>query len=110
MEGASRAVLFAKAQTGDVIFWCLVLIAGISILGIGVWILRRWAFSGQAGTATEDWSLQHLRELRKRGELTEEEFERLRRNMIAQFQATGSTRADSAGHENESGGDSRPID
>ncbi len=104
--------MLAKAQTGDIVFWSLVLMAGVAILGFGVWYLRRWLFSPIGGEGGDEWSLQHLRELRSAGELSEEEFQSLRAKMIAQIRSADARRAENArkpatGIEGEADSDQR---
>ncbi len=76
-----------KSTTGDVILWGLVLIAGIGILGVIVSLVRRWSFSTPSTQVDDGWSLQHLRELRERDEISGEEFEALKSRVIRSFQA-----------------------
>lgn len=102
-------MLLAKADSGVVIFWCLVLIGVIGVLGAGVWYLRRRIFSTPETNMGDEWSLQHLRELRKRGEISEEEFGRLRAKMIGKYETGRSTRAESASERaDEPGGSDEP--
>ena len=89
------AVIAAKSTTGDVIFWCLVLIGGILILGIVVKLVRRWSLSTPSSGDDEDWSLQHLRDLRAKGQITEHEFETLKSRMLMRYRAAD-TRKDRA--------------
>lgn len=88
--------MLAKTQTGDIVFWSLVLMAGIAILGFGVWRLRRWLFSPVGSESGDEWSLQHLRDLRSAGELSEEEFQSLRTKMISQIRSADARRAENA--------------
>ncbi len=74
----------AQTTTGEIILWCLVLIGGIAVLGAFVWLVRRWAFATPEEPA-EEWSLQHLRDLKAKGELTQQEFETLKEKMIQQY-------------------------
>lgn len=74
----------AKTTTGDILLWSLVLIGGIVALGGVVWLIRRWAFAGLE-SSTEEWSLQHLRDMRADGRLTEEEFQALKAKIINQY-------------------------
>jgi len=107
-------VLLAKSQTGDVILWSLLLVGGIALLGVGVWWLRRWVFSTPVTDEADDWSLQHLREMHARGEISDEEFGRLRGQMISQYNNAASRRAETArpnsALENRASADSRGLD
>ncbi|MFQ5494560.1 MAG: SHOCT domain-containing protein [Phycisphaerae bacterium] len=83
-EAVREAVLADRSSTGDILFWGGVLIAGIGALGLCLWWIRRWSLSTHPRRRDEeDWSLQHLRDLRVRGDLSEAEFEALKDRMLA---------------------------
>lgn len=71
--------------TGEILLWGLVLILGICVLGLGIWWVRHWLFSTPARGNASDWSLQHLREMRERGEIDAQEFERLKTGMLSRY-------------------------
>jgi hypothetical protein len=58
------------------------LIAAICVFGALVWFVRRWAFSTPATKGEGEWSLQHLRDMRAQGQITEREYEVLRSKML----------------------------
>ncbi len=74
----------AQTTTGEIILWCLVLIGGIAVLGAFVWLIRRWALATPE-PPTEEWSLQHLRDMKADGRITDEEFHTLKAKMIQQY-------------------------
>jgi hypothetical protein len=76
-------VLAAKFPTGDLIELCLLLIGGICVLGVLVWWVRRMLLPRPGGGWKDDWSLQHLRDLRGSGQITEAEFQALKRRLLA---------------------------
>ena len=82
------------SSTVDAIFWSFVLLAGILVIGVAVFALRRWLFASQAQNAEPPWSLQHLRGLHARGQISDEEFQRLKAQMLGEV---GRTRNQSAG-------------
>ncbi|MBX3395840.1 MAG: SHOCT domain-containing protein [Phycisphaerae bacterium] len=87
----------AKTGSGDVLFWCVVLVALIVVLGVGLWFLRR-SIWGTTSSAVEDGlTLQQLRELRDAGEISEAEFQALRRAMIDRFPTSKQQGAENAG-------------
>ena len=71
-----------------------VLIAVIGVLiGVVVGLLigrvRRWR-TQESDTSGEPWTLQDLRDLHALGELTDEEFERLKAAMLAAYESPSS--------------------
>ncbi|MCG8405095.1 MAG: SHOCT domain-containing protein [Phycisphaerales bacterium] len=84
-----------ESTAGDVILWGLILIAGIALLGFAVWRVRRWSFSTPETSSEDMWSLQHLRDLHKRGEISDEEFRVLKARVIDQYRGK-ETRKDRA--------------
>lgn len=89
-------MLAAKQPTGEIVVWCLILMGLVGLLGVGIWMIRRRLFTTPASTAGDEWSLQQLRELKSRGEISDGEFERLRSNIIAQYKSATERRAKSA--------------
>ncbi|MBN2563125.1 MAG: SHOCT domain-containing protein [Phycisphaerae bacterium] len=72
----------AEFPRGDVIVLCLVLIGAICALAVLVWAVRRWVFSVSPSGHGESWSLQHLRDMRAQGQITDNEFEALKVKML----------------------------
>jgi hypothetical protein len=75
-------VLAAGSTSGDVLWWCLILMGGICVLGAAVWLVRRWSLGTPASQAREPWSLQDLRDLKADGRISDEEFQILRERLI----------------------------
>ena len=74
------------------LLWAAGLLLALLLVGsAGVWYYRRRLTAGESGSSAP-WTLHDLRQLRAAGQLTEQEYERLRSEIIAQF--TG-RRADS---------------
>lgn len=59
--------------------------AAIAVLGVTYWFVRRWALSKPAESSGQIWSLQQLRDLQARGEITPGEFDRLKAIMLEDF-------------------------
>lgn len=74
---------------GGVFVWGGLLLAAVIALGAAVWWIRRRLFAGDEPDSGDIWSLQHLRELRRTGQLTEDEFQKLKAQVIAQFSPPG---------------------
>lgn len=76
----------------DAALWGAVLIFAIIVLALAVWFLKRRIFSNANRTEQFDvMSLQQLRKLLADGQITKEEFERLKITAIgaAQHPSTG---------------------
>jgi uncharacterized membrane protein len=81
--------VFAEQPNGsEVIFWGLVLIAAICVLGVVVWVVRRWSLATPGKLGEEAWSLQHLREMKAQGQITNEEFESLKERLLRSHRAS----------------------
>ncbi len=81
-------MLAARSTTGDLLQTGLMLVAGVVVLALGVWLVRRWWLAGpREGRARDVWSLQDLRELRASGQITEAEFAMLKERLIAELKA-----------------------
>jgi hypothetical protein len=79
-------VIASHSATTDVLFWGFVLIGGIALLGGMVWLVRRWAFSAPESGDRQGWSLQHLRDMKADGQLSDEEFETLKARLIREYE------------------------
>lgn len=75
----------SHSPTTDVFFWGFVLIVGIAFLGGAVWLVRRWAFSVPESGEHKGWSLQHLREMKASGQLSDQEFEILKAQILRKY-------------------------
>ena len=75
-------LISSGSPQSQAVFWGLILIVAIVALGTGVWLVRRRLF-GKPTTASDDvWSLQHLRDLKASGQITDEEFETLKAGVL----------------------------
>ena len=89
--------MFPLAQTVSVLGWSAVLIVMIVGAFMAVMWLRRWIQEEDVPTAKIGFSLTDLRELHRRGEMSDEEFERARAKMTAQAKAATANMPDPAG-------------
>ena len=92
----------ADSIAASAIFWGSVLIAAVIALAVIVWLVRRWALSPPTRGGEGIWSLQHLRELKAQGRITEGEFEALKAKTLSASrssirQTNGATSADDRG-------------
>lgn len=77
----TRALLAAR-DTGAILQYGGLLIVALIVLGLIVLWLRRKYLADESSQVDGVWTLQQLRELRAKGEISEHEFQRLRAEMI----------------------------
>jgi hypothetical protein len=75
-------VFAAGSDIGDVFVFGFVLIGVIGVLGRVVWLIRRRLLSAPPAEGEDSWSLQHLREMKVQGQITDDEFERLKSKLL----------------------------
>ncbi len=78
--GASRGV-------GEVLLWVGVGIVLLVAFGYAILRLRRWLFTETLDPHAGQTLMEDLRGMRDRGEITEDEFHRIRQTMIAKAKA-----------------------
>ena len=75
--------ILAESDIGSVIFWSLILIIlGVAGLYIVLWV-RKWLKDEDDEPAGIGFTLGDLRNLHRKGEITDEEFERARSQMLS---------------------------
>lgn len=74
--------LGSARASAEAVYWSLLLIFIFAGLGAAIFALRRWFFSSPAVGSAAVFSLQHLRDLRAQGQITKEEFEHLKTQLI----------------------------
>jgi len=85
--------------------WTVVLVGLTLVLAVGLFALRRWV-KREDGRAESAWTLHELTQLRDSGELTIEQYERLRANLVAEIRRTiGKVGKDGPMADGESKGD-----
>lgn len=75
-----------ESSLGGIAFWVAVLIAATVVLALGAYGIKRWMRQGDSGAPTV-WTLQQLTELRDSGELTIQQYEQLRANLIEEVKS-----------------------
>ena len=80
--------------------WILIVCSAVLVVGLlvaaSVWVaVRRWIRApSQDDEAADLWSLDDLQRLRDQGDMTEEEFQRLRARVIDAFSGGSSVSSD----------------
>lgn len=73
--------------------WAIALVALAVVGAVIIWLVRR-AIASPKDDAAEGFTLQGLRELRDRGEISEEEFERAKEAMIGRIAGSATAAPD----------------
>ncbi len=87
-------ILAAQSDTADVIVWGIILIVAISGLAFLVWWAKRRFVTSDSQPNGGDWTLQHLRDMRNEGQITEAEFESLKAKAISAASSSEKERKD----------------
>ena len=77
----------ASNGAGDVVIWSLVLIVALVVMFIGIAWLRRWMAGPAEPAGGTGFTLSDLREMHRKGQLSDEEFERAKLQMVATARA-----------------------
>jgi hypothetical protein len=80
-----------EVSAGAIAFWIAILIAATVVLALGVYGIKRWMRNGDS-RAGSVWTLQELTELRDAGELTIQQYEQLKANLIEEIKGTETDR------------------
>ena len=82
---AAGAVDKSTRLPGDVLPWLILLIGLILIGGAVIYFVRRWLYQDSSSAHDVGFTLQDLRDLHTRGELTDEEFQLAKTRMIGRL-------------------------
>ena len=75
---------------GTIVLWMAVMMAGTLVLVAAIIVLRRWINKDDEAGGTA-WTLHELSALRDAGELTIQQYERLKAKLITDMDAPGGT-------------------
>ena len=78
-QGTGLEQLLTKALP-----WSFVLLAAVVVLVLAIQYYRRHVRTRDSGS-DQPWTLQDLREMHARGDLADEEFERLKARVIGEY-------------------------
>lgn len=92
-----QTILAQIEDIGRIFFWLLVLLALVVLAFMGVVWLRRWLKAEDVPTGGIGFGLSELRAMHKRGQLTDEEFERARGKIASASKAMTANMPDPAG-------------
>ena len=91
-----------SGRVGQIVIGVTVLVVLVVGLGYSLLALRRWWLGEDESCASAEWTLQDLRDLRAKGELTEAEYASLRAASISGVRGTD-TASDDIAADNERG-------
>lgn len=94
-------------EIGPIFFWSFVLIVLVVVAFMGIVWLRRWMKAEDIPSGGAGFGLSELRSLHRRGQISDEEFERAREKITRASKAITSQMADPAGGRRAPGA-SRP--
>jgi hypothetical protein len=86
----------AQSGTGSILGSSLLLVVLLLVLFFGMAMLRKWVKKGDDEAPKLGFTLGDLRRMRDEGQITEEEFERARTQMIAATQRAAEQAAEAA--------------
>jgi hypothetical protein len=89
-------VLAQSASTGSVLVWSLVLIFFVVLGFVAVSYVRKWVKDDQEPDKGPGFTLGDLRRMHAKGQMTDEEFEKARAQMIAATQRAAERAAEAA--------------
>ena len=99
MDGSSRVLALGLSADkssrlfADIAPWLIVLVGVVLVGGVLIYLLRRWLRGDQSGSLG-GFTLQDLRDLHKAGELSDEEFDRAKAQMIGRLKSAAQPPAD----------------
>jgi len=79
MLGQGSAFLAEGSLLGRTLLWGGVLLVLLIVLGAALLLVRRWLLAGKHSRAGEAFPLSYLEALHRAGELSDEQYDRLRR-------------------------------
>lgn len=89
--------LLAQSGSGSVLGWSLLLVILLMVMFFGMGMLRKWIKKDEGDEAPKiGFTLGDMRRMRDEGQITEEEFERARTQMIAATQRAAERAAEQA--------------
>ncbi len=83
-------------QANDIIPWVIGLVVALLLLVGGAVLVRKWMLRGDSGTASDEGLMEGLRRARDEGKISQEEFDRTRKQIIAKVKANMKTSESSA--------------
>ncbi|MBN2448032.1 MAG: SHOCT domain-containing protein [Phycisphaerae bacterium] len=80
------------SATADLVLWTIILALFVVVAVVGLALARRIQQWARADQVAEPFTLQDLREMRERGEISEIEFEAMRAGLIGRILAPATPR------------------
>jgi hypothetical protein len=83
LHPAKSLFTLADADTGSILGWSLVLVLLLLLMFGGIGFLRKWMAKDDQPAARVGFTLGDLRQMHQQGQITDEEFEKAKIQMIA---------------------------
>lgn len=90
-NGASTRERVLNPETGAIVFWACVMAAMLVALIAAIVLVKRWMLESRESSSSA-WTLHDLNQLRDTGEITIQEYERLRVQTIAGIRTSADAR------------------
>ncbi len=104
-----RLAAARSSSSSDVVLLFAVVVGLLALGGVVAIAVRRWWRSVGESVASVPFSMSQLRAMHREGQLTDEQFTRLRDQLVARMRAgVGADGAEGGGPETRSTGDRRP--
>lgn len=89
--------MLAQAQrASDVVPWVIGLVAAVLVLFGAAVAVRKWMLRGDSGSASDEGLMEGLRRARDEGKISQDEFDRTRKQIIAKVKSNMKTSESSA--------------
>jgi hypothetical protein len=87
-------MIFAQAATNDVLFWVAVLLGAVLSASIAILGLRKSLFAPARREEDSGSLMEQVRAMRERGEMSEAEYDQVRRKLVAKAASRASEKID----------------
>lgn len=84
----------AQAATNEVLFWVALLLGAVLVASIAILALRKSLFAPPQRGEDPGSLMDQVRAMRERGEISEAEYDQVRRKLVAQAASRSSEKAD----------------
>lgn len=96
MNVDAMLVLAQSQRASDVVPWVVGLVVAVLVLFGAAVAARKWMLRSDSGTASDEGLMEGLRRARDEGKISQEEFDRTRKQIIAKVKANMKTSESSA--------------
>ena len=91
MNVDTMLVLAQSQRASEIVPWVVGLVAAVLVLFGAAVAARKWMLRGDSGTASDEGLMEGLRRARDEGKISQDEFDRTRKQIIAKVKANMKT-------------------